>query len=118
MLGLEDRKSKKIRKEMLKKRDNLIRQAEEMRKLTLTPNSGWDEFNSILDNYVNACMKRKAVTALDTATEKEIYELKLIDHEVFLIKQFIQVIPKKIFFSEQEMEKQIRQEQKGNESQA
>jgi len=112
-LGNKDKKqANKIKKDTMKKRDELLRCAEEMRRLTLTPNSGWHEFIDILNKYVDAQMKHKALTALDRADEKTIYELKLIDHEIYLITQFIKKIPAKIFASEDDLIKKIEQEEK------
>lgn len=112
MLGLKKDNSEKIKAEALKKRDRLLVRAEEMRKLTLAPNSGWIEFMSILEEYARACMKRKALTTLDLATDKEIYELKLLDHEVYFINSFIKKIPSKIFSAEEDMLKRMRDDDK------
>lgn len=109
MLGLK--KGKKISKELQAKREALIARADEMRKLTLNPDSGWAEYIGLLDDYVNACVKRKAVTSLDRATDSEIENLKKLDHEVWFINNFIKVIPQKIFANEEAMLKTAQQEE-------
>lgn len=88
--------SEKLKKQMEKKRELIIKRAAAMRKLTLDPNSGWREYVELLEDYVSSCAKRKAVTALDNADEKTLYQLKLLDHEIWLIKTFILKIPEKM----------------------
>ena len=113
MLGIDTLKARGHKKAIEKKRNEIFRRAEEMRKLTLIPNSGWKEYIQLLDEYVAACKKRKALTALDSADDKEIYQLKLIDHEIYFVEQFIKIIPQKIFKNEKEIEEAIKKEQEG-----
>lgn len=110
MLGM---KKPDIKAEALKKREKLLARAQEMRKLTLNPDSGWTEFMGILEDYTQACMKRKALTALDIASDKEIYELKLLDHEIYIL-QWVKNIPMKIFSAEEDMLKKVRDKEKQN----
>lgn len=110
VLGLKKNNNEKIKAEALKRREKLLARAQEMRKLTLAPNSGWTEFLSIIDEYVHACMKRKALTALDMATDAEIYQLKLLDHEIYFINSFIKKIPARIFSAEEDLIKKTRKQ--------
>jgi hypothetical protein len=93
MLGNLFRKpdDEKIKKDMEKARDKIIRQSVALRQLEKS--EGWSEYVSLLQDYVQACKRRKAVTALDTADDKTLAQLKLLDHEVWLIETFILKIP-------------------------
>jgi hypothetical protein len=100
----------KIKKEMEKAREKVIRQATTLRKLVSNDRSGWNEYVSLLQDYVTACKRRKAVTALDTADDKTLAQLKLIDHEVWLINTFILHIPRMVFDQEKNIENMNKQE--------
>lgn len=73
-------------------------------------NTGWKEFNGLLDNYIEACQIRKLKTRLDTATPEMIQELKFMDRDIYMLEwvkqipaQFIEKIEKT---QEKEGEKQ------------
>lgn len=94
-----------ITKELSKKRDELIARAAKMDRLINAQDTGWVDFVSLVENYINACKKRKAFTALDTADEKTLQQLKYLDHEIFILSWMLN-IPKQVMKQLQEMEKQ------------
>lgn len=53
--------------------------------------SGWKEFCELLNDYIDKAKKRKAITALDRATDAEIFELKLLDHEIFILSWVLKI---------------------------
>ena len=98
--------TEKMRKDMEKKREQIIQRAASMRKLTQDNTSGWSDYVKLLLEYVVACKKRKAVTALDTADNKVLEQLKLLDHEVWLIETFIIKIPAQMIALEDKTKEQ------------
>lgn len=107
MLGLFQRKEKptdeKIREARQKWLDDMLVRSVKLQKLIKNDQSGWKEFVALLDDYSDKCKKRKAVTALDTASEETLSILKKLDHEVWFLafirripEQFIDGINKKI----------------------
>jgi len=98
-----------IKKALIKKRDELISEAGRMKKLTLTPGSGWVEYCDIVRSYIKNCKVRKATTALDLADDKTIYELRLLDHEIFILEWALS-IPKRLMTNLEKMEAKEREE--------
>jgi hypothetical protein len=92
-----------IQKELAKKRDELIVRASKMNKLINSKDSGWFEFVALLDDYISACQRRKAVTALDTADERTLQQLKYLDHEVFILT-WAKSIPQQVMRQLEELE--------------
>ena len=116
MLGniFQKRDDEKIKKEMDKAREKIIRQAASLRKLVKSSDSGWSEYVALLEDYVSACKRRKAVTPLDTVDAKTLEQLKLLDHEVWLISSFILRIPEKIFEQEKNIDLSNKEAVSGN----
>ena len=90
-MGFLFNKPKKLRtdEEIAKDRaDNLERmfqQSLKLMKLVGTETSGWKEFCALLDDYIEKCRERKDKTRLDLADDKTIEQLKLLDHEVYIL---------------------------------
>lgn len=99
-----------IRRELEGKREKLIEQAAKMMILVNDEKNCWREYCAILDEYVDACKKRKAITALDRADEKTIEALKYIDHEIWFVTTFIKRIPEMIFEKEKAMRDAAKRE--------
>jgi hypothetical protein len=82
-------KQLKTDEEIIKERaDNLERmfqQSLKMMKLVGSETSGWKEFCALLDDYIEKCRLRKEKTRLDLADEKTIEQLKLLDHEIYIL---------------------------------
>jgi hypothetical protein len=53
--------------------------------------SGWGEFMLLIEDYIDKAKKRKAITALDRSTEEDIYQLKLLDHEIYLLSWVLKI---------------------------
>jgi hypothetical protein len=95
MLGYKKPPSKKTDEQIkLEKQEwlnNAIKKSASLKSLILNNKSGWLEFMALVDEYIEACKKRKAITALDIADSSTIEQLKLLDHEVFILNWMKQV---------------------------
>lgn len=88
MLGFKPKTDEQIKKDLEKKReelDEMVRKAGMLVVLINKPGTGWKEFIAVLEDYLNACRKRKAITAIDRADDKTILELRLLDHEIYIL---------------------------------
>jgi hypothetical protein len=63
------------------------------------------EFCELIDDYIDKAKKRKAVTALDRASEADIYQLKLIDHEIYILSWVLKIPEQFIERTELELKK-------------
>ena len=92
MLGMfKPKPEEEIRKDRQKYLDDMIYRSTRLNKLIKSAGTGWQEFSVLINDYINKCKKRKAITPLDTADEKVIYELKLLDHEIFILSWMLRV---------------------------
>lgn len=112
MLGqlFKKKPEEQIKRELEDKREKLIIQSAKMKLLINDKDKCWAEYCAILDEYVDACKKRKAITALDRADEKTIEALKYLDHEIWFITTFIKRIPYMIFEQEEKMRQSAKKE--------
>lgn len=83
-------KPKKLKtdEEIAKERtDNLERMFQDSLQLMklVSMDSGWKEFCALLDDYILKCRTRKDATRLDMADDKTIEQLKLLDHEIYIL---------------------------------
>lgn len=95
ILGLEIPPKKKtdeqIKKEMERQRDKIIARAEILRPFVAKEGTGWREYVGLIQSYIESCKKRKAITALDRlvpgnpADDRTLHELKLLDHEIYIL---------------------------------
>jgi hypothetical protein len=94
MLGFktEPITAEEVSKEQLKKRNEALQVAAKLNNLVNAETTGWKEFINLVDNYIDSCKKRKAITALDRADNDMIYMLKLLDHEIFILN-WVKKIP-------------------------
>lgn len=104
----ETRTEEQIKKERQKWLDEMIGRSARLKRLSYDKQSGWVEFVELLDDYIDKCKKRKAITALDRASDDTIYQLKLIDHEVFILN-FVKQIPAQFM---RNVEKALEKERK------
>ena len=80
-----------IKKEMERRRETILRRADILKPFVLKDGTGWKEYKTLIENYIEACKKRKAITPLDrlmpgiAADERTLLELKLLDHEIFIL---------------------------------
>ena len=89
MLGLFKPKPKSTEEQIKKQRDEWLQQmleaSQKLGHLIHSDKSGWKEFCELIEDYMDKVKKRKAITALDVATDADIYQLKLLDHELFIL---------------------------------
>jgi len=115
MLGLF--KKKKVSEEIKKDRDRslneMMRRADELKKFVSDNRSGWSEFCVMLENYIESCKKRKAITALDMADQETIKQLMLLDHEVFILSFVLKMPGQFIRNVEEKAEKANKEDTNG-----
>jgi predicted nucleic acid-binding Zn-ribbon protein len=89
MFPFSKKKPLKTDEEIAKEReDNLERMFQDslkLMKLVSIKGNGWEEFVSLLDDYIKKAQDRKLKTRLDLADEKTIEQLKLLDHEIYIL---------------------------------
>ena len=86
--------SEKIHKELSKVRDSKIQMAGRLNKLSRAEGTGWADYFLLVEDYVNQLKKTKALTRLDTADDKTINQIKMIDREIMTC-MFLLRIPAK-----------------------
>lgn len=85
-----------IKKDLEAKREEVLRRADVLRQFVFKDGSGWKEYKGLIEDYINACKKRKAITALDRLIaghlpdERVLNELKLLDHEIYILSWVLQ----------------------------
>lgn len=89
MLGLFKPKPKatdeQIKEERQKWLDEMLSTSTALKKLINSDKSGWLEFCALINDYIDKAKKRKAITALDRATDADIFQLKMLDHEIYIL---------------------------------
>jgi len=112
MLGLFKAKPKATDQEIKESRekwlDEMLLKSQSLERLIKTSNTGWKEFSLLIEDYIDKAKKRKAITALDRATDADIFQLKLLDHEIYILSWVLK-IPEQ-FIGRVEME--IKKEEK------
>jgi hypothetical protein len=107
MLGFKPKTDEQIKKDLEKKRlelDEMLRKSTMLKIFVNKPGTGWREFLGILDDYIDACKKRKAITAIDRADDKTIAELRLLDHEIYILS-WVKNIPDQFINKTEEIQK-------------
>jgi hypothetical protein len=107
MLGFKPKTDEQIKKDLEKKRialDEMVRKSGMLGLLIQKPGTGWSEFIAVLDDYLDACKKRKAITAIDRADDKTILELRLLDHEIYILS-WVKNIPEQFINKTEEIKK-------------
>jgi hypothetical protein len=84
MLGFKPKVDEQIKKDLENKRKELAI-SRVPRLGHLIKSQGWVDYLALVDEYIEACKKRKAITAIDRADDKTIQELRLLDHEIFIL---------------------------------
>jgi hypothetical protein len=85
----------------------------ELNRLIKADNTGWKEFCELLNDYIDKAKKRKAITAMDRATDAEIYQLKLLDHEIYILSWVLKIPEQFIGQVEAEIKKGQEKENNG-----
>jgi hypothetical protein len=88
----------------------MLDKSQELERLIKVNNTGWKEVAGLLNDYIAKAKQRKTATALDRATEADIYELKLLDHEVYLLSWVLKIPEQFIGAVEAEIERQKEKE--------
>jgi len=79
---------KKARQEWLQE---MLDKSVTLDRLIKANHTGWQEFCELLIDYIDKAKKRKAITALDRATDADIYQLKLLDHEIYILSWVLKI---------------------------
>ena len=87
----ENATSEQIKKDREKWLQGMLEQSQQLERLIKAENTGWKEFSALLNDYIDKCKKRKAITALDRATDAEIFQLKLLDHEIYILSWVLKI---------------------------
>ena len=80
-----------IKQDRAKWLEDMLLKSQSLERLIKTSNTGWREFSLLIEDYIDKAKKRKAITALDRATEADIYQLKLLDHEIYILSWVLKV---------------------------
>ena len=103
--------SEEIRKDRDKWLQDMLDKSQELSRLIKTNNTGWKEFAELLNDYIDKAKKRKAITALDRATDADIYQLKLLDHEIYILSWVLKIPEQFIGQVESEIQKEKEKEE-------
>ena len=82
-----------LKKKAEKAKDEALKRAARLKKVSFDEYSGWKDFIQLLDNYADTMMRNKAITNLSTASPETLALLKLYDRDVWLINNIIKPIP-------------------------
>jgi hypothetical protein len=72
--------------------------------------TGWKEFAELISDYIDKVKKRKAITAMDRASDADIYQLKLLDHEIYILSWVLKIPEQFIGQVEAEIQKNKEEE--------
>ncbi|MFA5500113.1 MAG: hypothetical protein WC404_03430 [Candidatus Omnitrophota bacterium] len=79
---LPEEENRKLREAWLQ---DMLEKSQKLSRLIHNEKAGWKEFCALIEDYIDKAKKRKALTALDRATDAEIQSLKYIDHEIYIL---------------------------------
>ena len=112
----------KIKKDMQRAKQNRIRDDMVIRMARLKAligdrhKSGWDEYYSLIKDYIDKCEKRKVATRLDIASKEVLHEIQLLDHEIYILNWLLNIPSQYIERAENELERNKRNEERHNNS--
>jgi len=69
----------------------MLVKSQSLEKLIKSDTFGWKEFCLLVEDYIDKAKKRKAITALDRATDADIFQLKLLDHEIYILSWVLRI---------------------------
>lgn len=93
MLGkTQDRELVKLREHRM---DNNLLRISRLKSLITSSSNGWADYVMIIEDWLQECKRTKALTRLDQATPEQIYQLKLLDFEIYLLNRLIRT-PKNV----------------------
>ncbi len=109
MLGIFKPKPKQTDEQIKEARDKWLQEmldkSHSLEKLIKFNQSGWSEFSGLVNDYIDKAKKRKAITALDRASDDDIYQLKLLDHEIYILSWVLKIPEQFINSIESKLEK-------------
>ncbi len=96
MLGRLFRPKEKSTEEQIKAEkekwlQGMLDKSQDLDRLIKANGTGWKEFCDLLNDYIDKAKKRKAITALDRATDTDIFQLKLLDHEIYILSWVLKI---------------------------
>lgn len=111
MLGRWFRPKKGLPEEEIKKQrevwlQEMLERSKLLGRLIHNEKSGWGEFCGLIEDYIDKAKKRKALTALDRASEAEIQQLKYLDHEIYILMWVLRIPQQFIDGVEKEMKEE------------
>jgi len=111
MLGFQFKKKEikteeQIKIDREKRLDEMLLRSQNLERLIKSAKTGWKEFSLLIEDYIDKAKKRKAITALDRATEADIYQLKLLDHEIYILSWVLKIPEQFIGKIEAEMKRE------------
>ena len=84
----------------------MLLKSQSLEKLIKSDTSGWKEVCLLIEDYIDKAKKRKAITALDRATDADIFQLKLLDHEIYILSWVLRIPEQFIGKIESEIKKE------------
>ena len=109
---LKTKPDKQIRKWRRINVDDAIKKAARFRRLK--DSKGWADYVQLLNDYVDKAKKRKVATRLDIADERTLAELRMLDHEIWFIENFVKIIPTMFITGLDAEIKRIKKEEESN----
>ena len=100
-----------IKKDRVKWLDEMLQKSSQLERLIKMHSNGWKEFCELLNDYIDKVKKRKAITALDRATDADIFQLKLLDHEIYILNWVLKIPEQFIGQVEAELKKEQEKEE-------
>ena len=79
-----------------------------LKHLIRADNKGWREFCELVDDFITKSKQRKALTDMSRATEADIYELKLLDHDIYMFTWLMKIPEQFIKNVEAEVKKESK----------
>lgn len=97
-----------IKKFLESKHEENLKKAALLKKLTIDQESGWIDFVELLNEYIEACNKKKQAKRLDflkpDQLSEAVEEIKRLDHEIFTVRWILQ-IPQQFITNTEEAQK-------------
>jgi hypothetical protein len=115
MLGNLFRPKSKTTEEQIKKDrekwlQEMLEKSQHLNRLILSEKAGWGEVCALLNDYIDKAKKRKAITSLDRATDADIFQLKLLDHEIYILSWVLKMPEQFIKNVEAEIKREAKNE--------
>lgn len=110
----QEKPDEQIKKDRQKWLDGAIVRSAKLKKLITDNKTGWAEVVILLDEYIQACKKRKVATDLSVADDATIQQLRLMDESINLCEWFKKIPEQFIGKVEGMLTEQKEKEENGN----